>query len=1083
MHDAVLHPSPQELTAFALGKLPEHAAAAVAAHLESCPICRQAVAAVPADSFLDKVRAVKQDGSSFPPGSAQPDSAPHRAGKPATPDAPCLDLPPELAHHPRYFILRQLGRGGMGVVYLARHLEMDRTVVIKVINHALLERPDSLERFRREIRAAAQLSHPNIVTAYDAEQAGETHILVMEFVPGHSLAEVVRLKGPLPVGIACNFARQIAVGLQHAYEHNMVHRDIKPQNLMLTPKGQIKILDFGLAKVVSERNTETGLTETGAYMGTPDYCAPEQAEDARTADIRADLYGLGCTLYCLLAGHPPFQEDTAMKIYLAHREKQPQPLPELRKDVPAELWQVVERLLAKDPAQRYQKPNEVFQALIAFVKPGVKPDAKNNSAPAPGVGSPVKETKLAADTNEIKKVLQEVPGKTPPKKALPEEEASPFADLVDTPAILKKTKRAPVVWYRRWPVSTGVALTALVLVGGLFMQARRNQMEPNDEARIAENQPDRSLPNSEKSSVEDATKEESQDEARKKESILRPLDKSSKKEAPKENQPVESQQKNNKDLRGPALDKRPRGQQEIVHFHTVDHMELAGTLYHGWKSKQGMTVLMLHDLGRDRSSPGWKHLAEALQAEGHTVLTFDFRGHGDSKKVSANFWNYSVNKYLPIHETELPAAKQPAMLKSSDLPREYLPWLIEDIAAARTYLDVRHDEPDGPINTFNLIVIGADQAAALGSLWMGTEGVRYNGADVSGKTVLKPSEKLSILQTVWLGMADPLKISPFGVHSWLQAAHVKPVVPITFVYGENDTDTSNLLSLPIREKYGAKIVIPGANQSGQQLLDMDARAAEQIKQYLVKTLHELQSQPGVPRRIKSLLSYWAIPQHLPGGKEQMRIYVAKRVGEETLTPVPLLPLGIRIKGLAEPQPLPSVPDDTAKSQENSKREKPTSTETTSSVARMAAADLAKATGSRFKLLLHNYRIGKGSEYTEALGLAIPQLSGDSQQKAREALAERLARMKDTTLEKYLSDEMLEIRIAAARACAIKGSKSLIPNLIPLLRDTRDGVAEAGHQALKELSGQDFGPQTNASGEARVQASHQWTEWWNKQKVK
>ncbi len=195
-----------------------------------------------------------------------------------------------MARHPKYLILRELGRGGMGVVYQARHREMDRQVVIKVINRSLLDRPDSLERFRREIRAAAQLSHPNIVTAYDAEQAGELHMLVMEFVPGRNLTEVVRLKGPLPISVACHFARQVAWGLQHAYERNLVHRDIKPQNLMLTPQGRVKILDFGLAKHVREERRSTALTSENAYLGTPDYCAPEQATDAGKADIRADLY-------------------------------------------------------------------------------------------------------------------------------------------------------------------------------------------------------------------------------------------------------------------------------------------------------------------------------------------------------------------------------------------------------------------------------------------------------------------------------------------------------------------------------------------------------------------------------------------------------------------------------------------------------------------------------------------------------------------------------------------------------------------------------------------------------------------------
>jgi formylglycine-generating enzyme required for sulfatase activity/tRNA A-37 threonylcarbamoyl transferase component Bud32 len=280
----------------------------------------------------------------------------------------------------RYRILRELGRGGMGVVYKARHTVMNRDVVIKVISKALLDRPEALERFRREVQAAAQLAHPNIVTAYDAEQAGDTHFLVMEFVPGRSLAEVLEEKGPLPVAHACHYVRQAALGLQHAFEKGMVHRDIKPHNLMLTPKGQVKILDFGLAKLASEGGPGKGLTAANAYMGTPDYSAPEQAADARSADIRADLYSLGCTLYCLLAGWPPFREDTAVLTILAHLQKEPTPLPRFRSDVPPDLWAVVARLLAKDPAHRYQVPAEVAHALAPFCKPGGK------TGPAPGTG-------------------------------------------------------------------------------------------------------------------------------------------------------------------------------------------------------------------------------------------------------------------------------------------------------------------------------------------------------------------------------------------------------------------------------------------------------------------------------------------------------------------------------------------------------------------------------------------------------------------------------------------------------------------------------------------------------------------------
>jgi hypothetical protein len=196
MPDTTNHPTQQVLSDFGLGKLPEHTAAAVAAHLESCPPCRQAVAAVLPDSFLDKVRAAGPDGSSFPPSLAQPGKGQSSAGRPAIPVVACADVPPELVRHPKFLILRELGRGGMGVVYQARQTMMNRQVVIKVVNRALLDQPGALDRFRREVQAAAQLSHPNIVTAYDAEQAGELHMLVMEFEPGQSLAEVLEKKGP-----------------------------------------------------------------------------------------------------------------------------------------------------------------------------------------------------------------------------------------------------------------------------------------------------------------------------------------------------------------------------------------------------------------------------------------------------------------------------------------------------------------------------------------------------------------------------------------------------------------------------------------------------------------------------------------------------------------------------------------------------------------------------------------------------------------------------------------------------------------------------------------------------------------------
>src|SRR5262249_41980004 len=245
----------------------------------------------------------------------------------APPSAP-LGGPPELAEHPRYRVRELLGVGGMGAVYRAEHLLMERPVALKVINRSLTDRPALVERFRREAPAAARLAHPNSVAAFDAEQAGDTHFLVMEYVEGQSLARVLAERGPLPVTEACAYVRQAALGLQHAHEQGMVHRDIKPHNLMRTPGGQVKILDFGLARFASEAAPPgallagppageappaASLTQTGTMMGTPEYIAPEQARDAHAADIRADLYSLGCTLYDLLTGQAPFPEGTAVE--------------------------------------------------------------------------------------------------------------------------------------------------------------------------------------------------------------------------------------------------------------------------------------------------------------------------------------------------------------------------------------------------------------------------------------------------------------------------------------------------------------------------------------------------------------------------------------------------------------------------------------------------------------------------------------------------------------------------------------------------------------------------------------------------
>ncbi|MFO0878523.1 MAG: protein kinase [Gemmataceae bacterium] len=300
-------------------------------------------------------------GPSFPEETATlPPAPPLPAGSPTE------TIPAELAEHPRYRVLRVLGRGGMGAVYLAQHVRMDRLVALKTIAGPALASSDAVARFHREVQAVASLVHPNIVVAYDADQAGPVHFLVMEYLEGTNLADEVRQRGPLPVHEACEVIRQAALGLQYAHEQGVVHRDIKPQNLMRTRQGIIKILDFGLARVQREATQGEGLTQSGMIMGTADYIAPEQSRGSPEVDIRADIYSLGCTLYFLLSGTVPFPGGQALDKILRHVMEAPPSLKMHRRDLPAGLIAVVDRMMAKDPAGRYQTPAEVFCALTPF---------------------------------------------------------------------------------------------------------------------------------------------------------------------------------------------------------------------------------------------------------------------------------------------------------------------------------------------------------------------------------------------------------------------------------------------------------------------------------------------------------------------------------------------------------------------------------------------------------------------------------------------------------------------------------------------------------------------------------------------
>ena len=263
----------------------------------------------------------------------------------------------------------------MSSVYLAEHVVMRRRCAIKVLPTRKLENASYLARFHREAQAVASLDHPNIVRAYDVDHANdhgmEIHFLVMEFVDGKGLLDLV-LSSPqtrLPPVVAAEYARQAALGLNHAHSAGLVHRDVKPGNLLVDREGVVKILDLGLARFF-ESTEETSLTvqHDERVLGTADYLAPEQAVDSHNVDARADIYSLGCTLYLCLTGQPPFTQGTLAQRLLAHQTKEPPAVESVQPEVPPELAEVVRKMMAKEPGQRYQNAGEAADALEHWLK-------------------------------------------------------------------------------------------------------------------------------------------------------------------------------------------------------------------------------------------------------------------------------------------------------------------------------------------------------------------------------------------------------------------------------------------------------------------------------------------------------------------------------------------------------------------------------------------------------------------------------------------------------------------------------------------------------------------------------------------
>lgn len=290
----------------------------------------------------------------------------------------------------KFRLLDRIGKGGMGHVFLCEHLTLRRRVALKVLSPEKARDPILVERFQREGQAAACLHHPNIIQAYDIGKQNEMHYLVLEYVEGMNLHDFVQRNGPLDPVRACHYVRQVALGLQHAHEQGLIHRDIKPANLLLDREGVIKILDLGLARFSDSTDQLTQRANANAVLGTADFLAPEQALDSNV-DIRADIYGMGTTFYYLLTGNGPFPEGNLMKKLYYHQTLQPDPPSVRRPDLPPELDEIILRMLAKQPDDRYQTPIEVAQALEPWAQQPTSPPTETElplrSGPSSAPGS------------------------------------------------------------------------------------------------------------------------------------------------------------------------------------------------------------------------------------------------------------------------------------------------------------------------------------------------------------------------------------------------------------------------------------------------------------------------------------------------------------------------------------------------------------------------------------------------------------------------------------------------------------------------------------------------------------------------
>jgi serine/threonine-protein kinase len=267
----------------------------------------------------------------------------------------------------KHKLLGHIGSGGMSSVYLGEHLVLKHRRAVKVLPKSKLGRNSYLERFQREAKAIASLSHPNIVRAYDIDHEKDTHYIVMEYIEGVDLQILVKKHGPLPYALVADYIAQAAHGLQHAHDHGLIHRDVKPANFLINTDGVIKVLDLGLALFENQDDASLTMEYNDKVLGTADYLAPEQALNSHTVDNRADIYGLGCTMYFLLTGHPPFPDGSISSRIIKHQNTMPADIRIDRPDCPGELDGICVKMMQKDPKFRYQECDQVAKALETWL--------------------------------------------------------------------------------------------------------------------------------------------------------------------------------------------------------------------------------------------------------------------------------------------------------------------------------------------------------------------------------------------------------------------------------------------------------------------------------------------------------------------------------------------------------------------------------------------------------------------------------------------------------------------------------------------------------------------------------------------